>query len=68
MTPAGLITSGELALRLGIAAQTLAVWRLRGIGPRFLKLGSRVMYDPQDVSAWLNSRRRESTSDDGART
>lgn len=47
----------------GIATKgTLAKWRLSGFGPSYLKLGSRVAYRRSDVEAWLESRRRNSTS------
>lgn len=41
---------------------TQAKWRLSGFGPAYLKLGSRVAYRRADVEAWLESRRRSSTS------
>ena len=39
--------------------------RVAGTGPAFLKLGRRVVYDVRDLDAWLESRRRTSTSDPG---
>lgn len=63
-----LLTTKEAARRLGVESQTLRVWRLRGYGPRFVRLGahrlSRCMYDPRDVDAWLESRKRSSTSEE----
>lgn len=61
-----LLTPDEVAQRLGISRQSLSLWRLKGFGPRFRKVGSRVMYDPRDVVEWLESRARTSTSDRGA--
>ena len=37
--------------------------RVRGDGPPFIKLGSRVLYDLDAVEAWLNERARHSTSE-----
>jgi predicted DNA-binding transcriptional regulator AlpA len=46
----------ELAERLGVSVGTLANWRWRGEGPRYVKLGSgrssRVRYRAEDVAAW----------------
>jgi len=57
-----LLTADALAARLGLSRQSLAVWRLNGSGPPFYKAGSRVLYRTADVEAWLESRRRTSTS------
>jgi len=41
--------------------------RLRGDGPSYLKAGRRiVIYDARDLEAWLDTRRRQSTSDPGS--
>lgn len=37
--------------------------RLTGGGPVFIKLGRKVVYRRSDLDAWLNSRRRRSTSE-----
>ena len=52
---------------LGLSASTLAKMRLRGDGPVYLKLSRIVVYDMRDLDAWLTTRRRRSTSDDGKR-
>ena len=46
----------------GISKSTLAKWRVAGFGPRYVKCGSRVLYDVQDLDSWLKSRRRNNTS------
>ena len=59
-----LLTTQQLAKRLGIAAITLQIWRSQGIGIPFVKQGTRVYYQLADVqdyerrnieslSAWL---------------
>jgi transcriptional antiterminator RfaH len=59
-----LLTTAQLAKRLGIAAITLQIWRSQGIGIPFVKQGTRVFYRLADVrdyerrnvdslSAWL---------------
>ena len=56
----------ETAERLRIATNTLANMRWRGEGPRFCKVGARVLYRPTDVAEYLDQRTRTSTSDDGS--
>lgn len=51
---------------LSLSISTLNKMRLRGDGPRYLKLGSHaVAYDLEDLDAWINERRRWSTSEEG---
>ena len=38
-----------LAERWGLSPRTLEQWRWRGVGPRYLKLGGRVVYRLEDV-------------------
>ncbi len=49
----------------GGSERTLEGWRLRGGGPRYLKIGRRVVYRCRDLDAWLAARERTSTSDRG---
>ena len=51
----------ELAARLKISPRTLERWRWKGQGPSFLKIGGRVIYRLDDVEAYENGRRCEST-------
>ncbi len=55
----------QAAAFLGLTKATLDCWRCRGRGPAFLKLGRLVKYQESDLAAWLESRRRVSTSDPG---
>ena len=43
------LTDVEVAARLGVSRFTVRSWRLKGLGPRFLKMGRAVRYRPQDV-------------------
>ena len=45
----GTLTDLEVAARLGVSRFTVRSWRLKGCGPRFLKLGRAVRYRPEDV-------------------
>lgn len=50
---AELMTTAQAAGKIGVTMQTLANWRARGKGPRFLRQGGwRVLYRPADVEAW----------------
>lgn len=50
-----LATPGELADYTGGSVQTLAVWRMKGIGPKFIKMGRHVRYRWADIEAWLDA-------------
>jgi hypothetical protein len=52
---------------LRLSPRTLESLRLRGGGPRYVRLSRRaVRYHPVDLDAWIEKSRRSSTSDDGA--
>ena len=50
------------ASMLNVSKSWLNKARLEGNGPPFLKIGRRVLYDPQDVIIWLETRKFNSTS------
>lgn len=64
--PMRLLNSVQTAALLGISPNTLKLWRHKGRGPRFCKLGdapqSGVAYDEADVRAFIDSRKFGSTS------
>lgn len=56
------------AAYVGLGKSTLDRSRVTGLigntpAPPHIKIGSRVLYDPEDLDAWLASNRRTSTSD-----
>jgi len=51
------LTGPELADLLRISPRTVEAWRLRGQGPPFIRLGARVVYDFQEVEAFLDASR-----------
>ena len=63
--PGSLLDEKEVAKTLNVKVATLRRWRWAGKGPRFLKIGGAVRYDPADVQAFIEAGRRCSTSDDG---
>ncbi len=62
-----LLREGEVAEILNVQVATLRRWRWSGDGPRFIKLGAAVRYDPQELKDYLTKRVRSSTSDPGDR-
>lgn len=58
-----MLRTPEAAAYCGSSASTFEKLRLTGGGPRYVKLGRRVVYDPADLDAWLASKRRQSTSE-----
>ena len=55
-------TVGQAAAYLGLSVHFLNRSRIIGNGPVYFKLGGRVAYSQDDLDAWVNSRRRTSTS------
>jgi predicted DNA-binding transcriptional regulator AlpA len=55
-----MLTAGEVMRLLGIrGASTLAKWRWKGIGPRWIKIGGKnVRYPESEVLAWLQGNLR----------
>jgi excisionase family DNA binding protein len=47
-------TTQEVADRLRVPVATLAYWRHVGAGPRSIKVGRHVRYQPADVDIWLD--------------
>lgn len=57
-----LLSTQEAAKALGLSPQTLAILRVEGGGPRYVKLGRSVRYDPTDLAAWVEANKRASTA------
>lgn len=63
------LTARQAAGVLGLAEQTLAVWRMEGGGPTWVKMGAKaVRYRAEDVRKWIGRRVRgvEATGATGA--
>lgn len=52
------VSEDDTAQAIGISKLTLRNWRSRGLGPKFMKLGKRVIYSEADVQAWVQEQRR----------
>lgn len=46
----------------GLKPNTIEGWRVRGEGPRYLKIGRLVRYRIEDLDAYLESRARNATT------
>jgi len=53
----------EAARFLGLSHSTLEKHRVYGTGPKFSKLGGRVVYKLDDLKAWVETGMRSSTHD-----
>jgi len=53
----------EAAEYLGISISSLNQSRTTGEGPRYAKIGRRVIYDRCDLDAWVEARKRTFTSE-----
>lgn len=53
---------------VGLSIRTLEKHRIYGTGPRYSKLGGRVVYRLEDLQAWVAQGAKASTSDPGVET
>jgi hypothetical protein len=63
--PEPLVTEGEAARILRVSLASLRRWRRQGSGPVYRKLGRTVRYRASDLSDFVASARRMSTSNTG---
>ena len=65
-----LLTKGQTAEILHVTPKTLENWRGKGAGPKFVRIGGnkrgRIFYPKEQISAYLKSAVRASTSDQGS--
>lgn len=47
------LNTKEAADYLGLPEATLATWRHRKTGPRYLRMGSRIFYKQEDLEAFI---------------
>lgn len=58
-----LLSTESAADYIGVKKNTLEVWRVRGCGPVYKKIGGAVRYRISDLEAFLESCSRKSTSE-----
>jgi len=66
--PLRYLRTPEAARIVGLSIRTLEKHRIYGTGPRYSKLGGRVVYRPEDLHAWVELGAKASTSDPGIAT
>ena len=66
--PPRYLRTPEAARFVGLSIRTLEKHRIYGTGPRYSKLGGRVVYRVEDLQAWVESGAKASTSDPGTAT
>ena len=64
--PPRYLRTPEAARFIGLSGRTLEKHRTDGTGPRYSKLGGRVVYRLEDLQAWVELGAKASTSDPGA--
>jgi predicted DNA-binding transcriptional regulator AlpA len=62
--PPRYLRTPEAARFLGLSGRTLEKHRTYGTGPRYSKLGGRVVYRLDDLQAWVDRGSKSSTSDE----
>jgi len=67
-TPQRFLTTPEAARFLSLSGRTLEKHRTYGTGPKYRKIGGRVIYAVEDLQAWADRGLRSSTSDSGRGT
>jgi len=59
-----LLTETEAARIIGFSVRALQGWRLKGGGPRYVKVSGRaIRYRRRDLIAWADARLRSNTSE-----
>jgi len=66
--PPRYLRTPEAARFLGLSGRTMEKHRTYGTGPRYAKLGGRVVYRLEDLQAWAELGAKASTSDPGIGT
>jgi len=66
--PPRYLRTPEAARFVGLSIRTMEKHRIYGTGPRYSKLGGRVVYRVEDLQVWVDSAAKASTSDPGATT
>ena len=66
--PPRFLRTSEAARFLALSGRTLEKHRCYGTGPKYRKLGGRVIYALPDLKAWADLGIKESTSDPGSGT
>ena len=61
--PSRYLRTPEAATFLGVSGRTLEKHRTYGTGPRYSKIGGRVVYGLEDLQAWVHRGAKSSTAE-----
>ena len=50
-----LLEPAKVARLLGVEVETMGVWRRKGYGPRWYRIGKKIRYAEPDLRAWMNA-------------
>jgi predicted DNA-binding transcriptional regulator AlpA len=50
-----LLDSAKVARLLGVEVETLGVWRRKGYGPQWYRIGKQVRYTETDIRVWMTA-------------
>lgn len=50
------LNTPQLAEKIGLSPITLEIWRSRGSGPPYIRIGRAIRYDLREVEKWLAAR------------
>jgi hypothetical protein len=53
---APLLDPNETGRILDLTVGSLANWRHKGIGPKFIRVGGRIKYRREDLASWIEQR------------
>lgn len=60
---ANFLTAEDLSKRWGIATHTLSQWRWSSRGPRYMKVGRRILYRLNEIEAFEEHMLRRNTTE-----
>ncbi len=58
-----LMNEDQAAQVLTVGTKTLQSWRVRGVGPRFIRIGRLVRYTMEELMRYIEEQTRQSTSE-----
>jgi excisionase family DNA binding protein len=53
----------EAAAYIPVAKSTLDKLRVAGGGPRYIRIGAKILYDVSDLDAWMENHKQANTAD-----
>ena len=54
-SPFALLNEEQAAELLALSIRTLQAWRLRGVGPRYVRAGRAIRYQQSELVEWISA-------------